>query len=222
MMRTGAEISVALRSVVAAQRAVTVAIRRCIARAVMRCIAVITRVAVVARRVAAVVQVHARRMVIAGTGAPRTIGAMRAIAVVAAVGRRAVAAASVAAVIATVVAVAVAATDIAFLVGAVRRKVAGAGIGRTLVDVLILLLRVGEPLMGPATAGIAAGISDLRHVYLRHAAGAVTAGHCGGRGHHGNCRDQSRNQMTHYSLLWVFFRWASLKFLRRFLKKVVC
>src|SRR4051812_16252819 len=111
--------------------------RRCVAGAVMRRIGATGRVAVVARcvtvvaRRVAVVIVHARGVVVAGACTPRTIVAMRAIAVVdagALVGGS---------VVAAVVPIAVRRGDIAFLVGAVRREVAGAGIGRALVDVVI-------------------------------------------------------------------------------------
>ena len=52
----------------------------------------------------------------------------------------------------------------AFPIGRDRREVAGTGKGRTLVDVIILVhalgirLGIGQPLMGPAAAGVAAAV----------------------------------------------------------------
>src|SRR5947209_5744630 len=130
---------------------------------------VITRCIGVARRVAVVIA-HARRMVIG------TIGAVRTIAV------------------ATVVAVVITGRGI-FLIDAGRSPGAGTGIGRALVDVVILLLGIGEPgtaitfiTIADAAAGIAArrGIGRNRH---RVAARVVTARHRRRSGHDGDCRD---------------------------------
>src|ERR1700730_12626026 len=87
----------------------------------------------------AIVIVIARYMVIAGARIPGAIVQMGAIAAV------------VARIVRTVIA--------AFLIGRARSPVAGTGIGRTLVDVVILLHRIGEPLMTPATGGVTAGIA---------------------------------------------------------------
>src|SRR4051794_30573930 len=109
--------------------------------------------------------------------------------------------------------------DPAFLVGRRRGPVAGTGIGRPLVDVVILLHRIGQPLGGPAAAGVAAAVAiarNRRDIGLCAGADiaggarrtrAVTARHRGRRGHHGDRRYHSGNQMTHYSLLWVSSCW---------------
>src|ERR1700733_10799753 len=122
-----------------------------------------------------------------------------------------------------------------FAIDRIRREIAGAGIGRALIGVIILLRRrsdmilverIGQPLIGPAAA-IAAVVSRLNrsHVDLRlnvdlrlrawadiglsarRAAAleqtpACHRGHSA-RGYHGECRYQSGNRLTHYSLLWV-------------------
>ena len=108
-------------------------------------------------------------------------------------------------VVRTVVAIAVAG-DRAFAIDRVRRKVTGTGIGRALVDVIILLLRIGQTFTDPAAAGIATRVAirrDRRDIDLRLPSTVVTARHRRRSGHDGDCGDQSFNQMTHYSLLSV-------------------
>src|SRR6266704_1543325 len=98
----------------------------------------------------------------------------------------------------------------------IRRVVARTGIGRALIDIVILLQvlgrriavllhRIGKPLT-PAAAAVTARINRGWNVALR--AGAVPATRHRGRsghGHHGEGRYQSRNRRTHYSLLWIGF-----------------
>src|SRR5215207_2794643 len=106
-------------------------------------------------------------------------------------------------VIRPVVAVAVAG-DRAFAIDRTRRQVAGTGIGRALVDVIVLLLRIGQTLADPAAAGIAARIGRDRRDIDRLCASGVTAGRRGRCGDNGECRDQSFKYLTHYSLLSIF------------------
>src|SRR5689334_18457730 len=98
-----------------------------------------------------------------------------------------------------------------FLVAAVGRERTGAGIGRALVDVVVLGGRLGEPLIAPAgAAGAAAGIAVAvgRHIGggaridVASAAAAVAARRRGRntRGGHGHGREQSLDHLTHYSL----------------------
>jgi hypothetical protein len=70
-----------------------------------------------------------------------------------------------------VVAIAVAG-DRTFAIDAIRRDVAGTGIGRALVDVIVLLLRIGQPLANapsPTAKPKATGAT---------ATGATTTGGC--------------------------------------------
>src|SRR5829696_6616071 len=106
-------------------------------------------------------------------------------------------------VIRPVVAIAVAG-DRAFAIDRTRRPVAGTGIGRALVDVIVLLLRIGQAFADPAAAGIAALIGRDRRGIDWLSARGVTAGHRGRCNHDGDCRDQSFKYLTHYSLLFVF------------------
>src|SRR3954465_3832576 len=64
------------------------------------------------------------------------------------------------------VAIAIAvAGDRAFAIHPMRRPVAGTGRGRALVDVIVLLRRIGQAFMDPAAAGIAArGDRDRRGI----------------------------------------------------------
>src|SRR5207249_9976973 len=105
-------------------------------------------------------------------------------------------------------------------IGRIRRERARAGIGRALIDIVVLGRRLGEALIGAiavpiaAAAGVAAGI-DRRDRLARIEA----AGH-GGRSpsnYHGSRRDQSRNQLTHYSLLLI-----SVSLDLTFLNRVAC
>ena len=103
--------------------------------------------------------------------------------------------------------------DCVFTVGRVRREGAGAGVGRALVDVVVLGGRLGEVLKAPtaitraitpATATRVAAAIDRRY---RRAAEAASRGRRGPDEHHGSRRDQSRNHLTHYSLLLIFVCW---------------
>src|SRR3954451_24474027 len=101
-------------------------------------------------------------------------------------------------------------------VGRIRREGARAGVGRALIDVIILRGGLGETLIGaiavavavagPVTAatGVAAGIDRRDRLARIEAAGR---GGRGGSEHHGSRRDQSRNHLTHYSLLLIFVFW---------------
>ena len=60
--------------------------------------------------------------------------------------------AAVIAVIIRVMAIGIPARDGTFLIGRIRREIARAAIGRSLVDVIILMHRIGQPFIGPATA----------------------------------------------------------------------
>src|SRR5882724_7556856 len=111
----------------------------------------------VARRVAvtrsvAVADARPDRMAIATVGTPGPDVRTGAVAAVIAIVRAA--------------AIAIRAGHVAFLVGPPRRPVAGTGIGRALVDIIILLFRIGQPLAGPAAAsGVAAAVGcDWRNV----------------------------------------------------------
>src|ERR1700733_4951692 len=105
-----------------------------------------------------------------------------------------------------------------FLIDTIRREVTGTGVGRALVGVVVLMhgrgviavlhFRIGQPLIAPAAAAaaiVAARIDRGRQGLP--ASGVKTARACrySAGGHYGDCRDHSRNRMTHYSLLFIAF-----------------
>src|SRR5450631_3950839 len=151
-MRTGADVLFKARSVVAAQRhhvLVMVAARHAhrgtVMHAVARAIAVAGRIAVT----------HARtcRIAVVAMRAPGTVVRIPAVTAVIAIVRP--------------VMIAAPSGHSAFLIGRIGRVGAGTAVGRTLVGVIILLYRIGQPLMGPAAAaGIAAAINGSRHIFL--------------------------------------------------------
>src|ERR1700736_4361265 len=153
-----------LRSVIAPQGALALAVvaRRPVAHAATRRVVLLRRQAVAGRIAAtgriAVTNARTYRIFVAGARAP---GAeVRTCAV--AVDRGAFDAGAV------IVAITVGAMTIAtLLIGRIGREVTGTAIGRALVDVIILLLRIGQPLIGrSAAAGVAARIKRCRDVAL--------------------------------------------------------